>query len=307
MHEAAIEHLTQSDKVLSRLIRKVGPCRLEPRRETSPFQALVQSVAHQQLNGTAANTILKRVIALLDVPAKQIQIKVEQIRIETSAQKSFGFDWDVSNNDIAIQSNLGNSTGGGINVAIAGTNFHANLAALLTTGKATIVDSATVSTMNNVPAIISAFSQSFIFLPQRQQIQGAGLVTTYLPQPLVIPTTLSATPRVNGDGTITMFIPFSISRPSGESVGPDGTRLPNQIGTQLAVLRRVPSGATVVIGALSNKDDSESTNSIPLLSEIPIIGPLFRSKLNRKNDGETLFFFTPTVLPDLPGQTEVAP
>ena len=64
MHEAAIEHLTQSDKVLSRLICKVGPCRLEPRRDTSPFQALVQSVAHQQLNGTAANTILKRVIAL---------------------------------------------------------------------------------------------------------------------------------------------------------------------------------------------------------------------------------------------------
>jgi len=250
---------------------------------------------------------LKRVISLLDVPAKQIQIKVEQIRIETSLQKSFGMDWDVTNNDIAIQSNLGNSTGGGINVAIAGTNIHANLAALLTTGKATIVDSATVSTMNNVPAQIAAFSQSFIFLPQRQQIQGAGLVTTYFPQPLVIPTTLSATPRVNGDGTITMFIPFSISRPSGESVGPDGTRLPNQIGTQLAVLRRVPSGSTVVIGALSNKDDSESTNRIPLLSDIPIIGPLFRSKLNRKNDGETLFFFTPTLLPDLPGQTEATP
>jgi type II secretory pathway component GspD/PulD (secretin) len=161
--------------------------------------------------------------------------------------------------------------------------------------------------MNNVPAFISAFSQSFVFLPQRQQIQGAGLVTTYLPQPLVIPTQLQATPRVNGDGTITMFIPFSISRPSGESVGPDGTRLPNQIGTQLFVLRRVPSGATVVIGALSNKDDSESTNRIPLLSEIPIIGPLFRSRLTRKNDGETLFFFTPTLLPDLPGQTDVAP
>ena len=64
MHEEALEHLSQSDKVLARLIRKVGPCRLEPRRNTSPFQALVQSVAHQQLNGTAANTILRRVIAL---------------------------------------------------------------------------------------------------------------------------------------------------------------------------------------------------------------------------------------------------
>src|SRR5256885_15612547 len=64
MHEAAIEHLSQSDKVLARLIRRVGPCRLQPRRSAGPFQALVQSVAHQQLNGTAAKTILKRVMAL---------------------------------------------------------------------------------------------------------------------------------------------------------------------------------------------------------------------------------------------------
>jgi DNA-3-methyladenine glycosylase II len=64
MHQAAIDHLSGSDRVLARLIRKVGPCQLEPRRNTSPFQALVQSVAHQQLNGTAAKTILKRVIAL---------------------------------------------------------------------------------------------------------------------------------------------------------------------------------------------------------------------------------------------------
>ena len=63
MHEAAVEHLGKSDKVLARLIRRVGPCRLLPRRNTSPFQALVRSIAHQQLNGTAANTILKRVIA----------------------------------------------------------------------------------------------------------------------------------------------------------------------------------------------------------------------------------------------------
>lgn len=64
MHEAAIEHLRKADQTLARLIRRVGPCRLEPRRNASPFQALVQSVAHQQLNGTAANTILNRLIGL---------------------------------------------------------------------------------------------------------------------------------------------------------------------------------------------------------------------------------------------------
>jgi DNA-3-methyladenine glycosylase II len=64
MHEEAIEHLTKADKVLARLIRKVGPCGLKARKRVSPFQTLVQSVAHQQLNGTAAKTILKRFVAL---------------------------------------------------------------------------------------------------------------------------------------------------------------------------------------------------------------------------------------------------
>ncbi len=64
MSKEAIQHLSQADKVLARLIKKVGPCGLLPRRRRSPFEALVHSVTHQQLNGTAAATILKRVIAL---------------------------------------------------------------------------------------------------------------------------------------------------------------------------------------------------------------------------------------------------
>jgi 3-methyladenine DNA glycosylase/8-oxoguanine DNA glycosylase len=57
----ALKHLSRSDKILARLIRKIGPCTLEPKVRRSPFEALVQSVAYQQLNGTAAATILGRV------------------------------------------------------------------------------------------------------------------------------------------------------------------------------------------------------------------------------------------------------
>jgi len=46
--------------VMARLIREVGPCKLKPEPWRSPFQSLVQAVAHQQLNGTAADTILTR-------------------------------------------------------------------------------------------------------------------------------------------------------------------------------------------------------------------------------------------------------
>jgi 3-methyladenine DNA glycosylase/8-oxoguanine DNA glycosylase len=57
-------HLSRSDKTLGTLIKNVGPCALKPKRRRSPFEALVQSVAYQQLNGTAAATILGRVKAL---------------------------------------------------------------------------------------------------------------------------------------------------------------------------------------------------------------------------------------------------
>jgi DNA-3-methyladenine glycosylase II len=64
MSEEAIAHLSRADRVLGRLIARVGACGLKAERQRSPFESLVHAVAHQQLNGTAANTILGRVKAL---------------------------------------------------------------------------------------------------------------------------------------------------------------------------------------------------------------------------------------------------
>ena len=60
MTKVALKHLSAADPVMRRLIREVGACELEPETSRSPFQSLVQAVAHQQLNGTAAGTILRR-------------------------------------------------------------------------------------------------------------------------------------------------------------------------------------------------------------------------------------------------------
>ena len=60
MTPAAHKHLSKRDPVMRRLIREHGKCDLTPETRRPPFQSLVQAVAHQQLNGTAANTILTR-------------------------------------------------------------------------------------------------------------------------------------------------------------------------------------------------------------------------------------------------------
>src|SRR5207245_4284462 len=60
----AHRHLSR-DPVMRRLIRRHGPCALAPLRR-SPYEALTRAIAHQQLNGRAAETILTRFVALFE-------------------------------------------------------------------------------------------------------------------------------------------------------------------------------------------------------------------------------------------------
>jgi DNA-3-methyladenine glycosylase II len=62
MSKRILAHLTRADPILAGVIRAAGPLKLEL-RDHEPFQALAQAIAHQQLNGTAASTILRRLVA----------------------------------------------------------------------------------------------------------------------------------------------------------------------------------------------------------------------------------------------------
>ena len=65
MSESAIRHLSR-DRAFAGLIRRIGPPRLEAEidRRSSPYEALMRAIAHQQLHGRAARAILGRFIAL---------------------------------------------------------------------------------------------------------------------------------------------------------------------------------------------------------------------------------------------------
>lgn len=85
MNEETIKYLSQADKILGRLIRKIGPCTLKPEKNVSLFQSLVRSVAYQQLTGKAAATILGRVKnlfpeKLFPEPQDLVKIPDEQLR-----------------------------------------------------------------------------------------------------------------------------------------------------------------------------------------------------------------------------------
>ena len=91
MTAAALKHLAAADPVMARLIREAGPCRLAHEPWRTPFQSLVQAVAHQQLNGKAAENILGRFKKLF--PKRRFP-KPEDLAKVTDAQlRACGFSF----------------------------------------------------------------------------------------------------------------------------------------------------------------------------------------------------------------------
>jgi DNA-3-methyladenine glycosylase II len=91
MSAEAIKHLSKSDPVLRRIIRAHGPCGLVPETRRSPFQSLAQAIAHQQLNGTAADTILTRFIKLF--PGRNFPRPEDLASVSDEAIRAAGFSF----------------------------------------------------------------------------------------------------------------------------------------------------------------------------------------------------------------------
>jgi DNA-3-methyladenine glycosylase II len=60
-HLAAVRHLKGCDKKFDNLIGRVGRFRMEMDTHPSPYEALMEAIVYQQLNGRAAATIFGRV------------------------------------------------------------------------------------------------------------------------------------------------------------------------------------------------------------------------------------------------------
>ncbi len=63
-HRRATAHLRRADPVLSRIIARLGPCRLEGDPDGNRFAALAESIFYQQITGKAAASIHRRFLAL---------------------------------------------------------------------------------------------------------------------------------------------------------------------------------------------------------------------------------------------------
>lgn len=107
---------------------------------------------------------------------------------------------------------------------------------------------------------------------------------------------LAVTPRVNAGGLVTLEVRQEVSDVVATTTSQLNSPTIQQRSIESTVA--VQSGDTIALGGLIQDRNQEAQSGVPLLSEIPILGNLFKTTDERKRRTELLVLITPRVVRD---------
>ena len=163
-------------------------------------------------------------------------------------------------------------------------NLDARLSALESTGEGRVVSSPSIQVLTN--------EEAYIKQGARVPYETASLRGTQV-QFIEATLELRVEPSITADGTIFLSVSVSKNRPDfGHTVGD----YPSIEIKEAQTLVMVPNGDTTVIGGVYSLEESEDRTYIPGIGKVPVLGALFKNKINRKDRKEMLVFITPTIM-----------
>ena len=112
---------------------------------------------------------------------------------------------------------------------------------------------------------------------------------------------LKITPQINEGNAVRLTIEQEVSSIAG-ATGADIVTNKRQIKT--AVL--VADGETVVLGGLIDEDIQESSQKVPVLGDIPILGNLFSSSATTKAKRNLMVFIRPRIIDSVAGMSNIS-
>jgi type II secretory pathway component GspD/PulD (secretin) len=257
--------------------------------------------------------VVEEFIARVDVRPRQVAIDVKLVETGITDEEAFGLDWsksisakvtgaeeDAQSTETVIErlsmfSTLpiesGSFSYGTLNIS----EVSLLLESLQSTGKSKLLSNPSVTTSDGKPAMIDVVTTIPIQTINRFS-EGAVIqdIVTYQYKDVGI--TLEVTPRVNKDGYISLDCRPTVEEITGW-VGPADNRQPITSKRSVRTDVVVKNGETLVIGGLMKEGTIETVEGIWLLSDIPVIGEIFkhRSKQNSKTD--LMILITPSVFP----------
>jgi type IV pilus assembly protein PilQ len=275
---------------------------------------------------------IRRLVQTLDVPVKQVLIEARIVIVSDTFERDLGARFGVSaassltggaNSLLAISGNnqaTNSILAGGVppkatsilpattldnryqvNTPAANTNgsfgvsllagsylVDLELSAAQNEGKSETVSSPRIITANQKQATI----MQGVEIPY-QESASSGATTTQFKDAVL---KLKVTPLITPDNRVILDLDVSDDSVGQQVTSATGGSVPSIDTRQIITQVLVNDGQTVVLGGILDTTKSRSANKVPFLSDIPVLGYLFRSTTDINNKTELLIFITPKIL-----------
>jgi len=282
---------------------------------------------------------LDGIIKRLDIPRAQVLVEAIIVEITDDDGRDLGVEWFAANKNGGfgghVESKAGllgglvtsatqkdpadglkalgkslidsKSTGGIYGIGKFnenGTSVAAVINALQAQGKANVLSTPSIMTLDNTEASIMV-GQEVPFLTgsyTSASTGGAGAATSAIGNPFQtinrenVGITLKVTPHINEGDNIVLEIEQEVSGVTPSPVAGASDLVTNERKIETSVL--TGNSETVVLGGLIEDKVQEKVSKVPLLGDIPVLGYLFKTTHSQKTKTNLMVFIKPTIIRD---------
>ena len=264
----------------------------------------------------------KRIAKDLDKPIAQVLLQARIVTVESTYLRELGVKWGGEYSRSDSGSTLGFRGTSGDTISDEGTifdsaspvvnllpdaatsglgvsfgrivgstlfNLDAQLQALESDNKATIISAPKVVTLDNTKAEIVQGQQ----FPVTTRDQLGTLKTEYKDAALRLSVTPTVVPNTNRI-TVQIHLEEKLRVPGTESLNEAGN--PVLSIKQADTVMLMDSNETMVIGGITTQEKGEGQERVPCLGNLPGIGYLFKASNDSDDKRELLMFITPSIL-----------
>jgi type IV pilus assembly protein PilQ len=242
---------------------------------------------------------IEELIKLVDIPVRQVMIEARVVLASDTFNKDLGVRLSFSDkgsiNDTNVNtsgtSNLPRSgfTGAplptfGIQLinSAAGAMLSLEIDALEADGRGKVLSNPRVATTNLKPAVILQGTK----IPYQASSQNQGVDTEFENAVLC----LLVAPQILNNDSIILNVEVTKDVPD-RTYSPPAINV-RRVKTQV----RVNNGETAVLGGIFEQETGESTEKVPFLGDLPVLGYLFKSNSKKDEKREMLIFLTPRII-----------
>jgi type III secretion protein C len=280
-----------------------------------------QFVADGRLNAVVVRDAPEKMLSheatirALDVKPGLVEIEVRIIEINSDALESLGVDWRLKTSRADIQVGKGNlptlswatalsdsapqagplglqalspSPAGILTTVLgdAGRFLIARVNVLAQEGRANLLSSPKVMTLDNVEAVLENLNTFFV------RVAGNLDVNLF---DVSVGTSLRVTPLIveeDGQKQVKLAIRIEDGALTGQSVD----NIPLVRRSSITTQSLIGDGQALLIAGYAQESDTNQQAGVPGLSEVPVLGRLFKYTEKKKSKVERFFLLTPKVV-----------